>query len=203
MSFLFDKAPQRVYWELTRACDLACRHCRAEAIPARDPRELGTAEALRLLDELLGFGPRPPYVILTGGDPLKRPDLLTLVEHARSVGLPVLVAPSATLLLTRETAHALKAAGVETMSLSLDGSNAERHDGLRQIPGTFFRTLEAVQDVLDAGIQLQINTLVTQETLPDLEEIFRLVSSLGAQRWSLFFLISVGRGRLLGQLERW
>ena len=201
MSFLFDKAPQRVYWELTRACDLACRHCRAEAIPSRDSRELGTAEALRLLDQLLTFGPRPPHVILTGGDPLKRPDLLALVEHARKAGLPVLVAPSVTPLLTREKLQALKVAGVETMSLSLDGSTAERHDGLRQVPGTFFRTLEAIRDILDAGIQLQINTLVTQETLTDIEEIHRLVTLLGVPRWSLFFLITVGRGRLLGQLS--
>jgi radical SAM protein len=197
---IFSEAPLRVYWELTRACDLACRHCRAEAIPSRAPDELTTAEAFRLLDELAESGAPAPHVILTGGDPLKRPDLLAIVEHAVGVRLPVSVAPSATGFLTREKIQALKAAGVEAMSLSLDGSNAERHDSLRGVPGTFARTAEAVRDVVDSGIPLQINTLVTTETVGDLPEIHRLVCSLGAQRWSLFFLIQVGRGRLLGQL---
>lgn len=200
MSFVFAEVPRRVYWELTRACDLACRHCRAEAIPCRDPEELTTVEGFRLLDQLAEFGTPAPHVILTGGDPLKRPDFLALAKHGVAVGLPVSVAPSATPLLTRGKIWALKAAGVEAMSLSLDGSNPARHDGLRGVPGTFARTLDAARDVLDSGIPLQINTLVTTETLDDLPAIHRLVSSLGVQRWSLFFLISVGRGRVLGQL---
>ena len=102
MGFVFAERPLRVYWELTRACDLACRHCRAEAIPCRDPEELTTVEGFRLLDQLAEFGTPAPHVILTGGDPLKRPDFLALVEHAVGVGLPVSVAPSATTLLTRE-----------------------------------------------------------------------------------------------------
>ncbi len=201
MSFVFAEAPLRVYWELTRACDLACRHCRADAIPRRHPAELTTPEGFRLLGELAKFGTPAPHVILTGGDPLKRPDFLTLVEHAVSAGVPVSVAPSATNLLTREKIQALKAAGVEAMSLSLDGSTAERHDGLRGVAGTFLRTVEAAHDVLEAGIPLQINTLVSAETFQDLGDIHRLVSSQGAQRWSLFFLISVGRGRVLGPLS--
>ena len=111
--FVFAEAPLRVYWELTRACDLTCRHCRAEAIPSRDPDELTTAEAFRLLDELAKSGTPPPHVIFTGGDPLKRPDLLALVERAVGVGLPVSVAPSATGVLAWELIQALKAAGVE------------------------------------------------------------------------------------------
>ena len=200
MSFVFAEAPLRVYWELTRGCDLACRHCRAEAMPWRDPEELTTAEAFRLLDQLTEFGSPPPHVILTGGDPLKRPDFLAIVEHAVGAGLPTSVAPSATGLLTRGKILALKAAGVQAMSLSLDGSTPARHDGLRGVPGTFARTLEAAGDVVESGIPLQVNTLVTTETFADLPDIHRLVSSVGAERWSLFFLISVGRGRLLGQL---
>jgi len=198
--YVFARAPLRVYWELTRACDLACRHCRAEAIPSRHPEELTTEEGFRLLDQLVEFGPPAPHVILTGGDPLKRPDLQALVEHGVSAGLPVSVSPSATGLLTRERVLALKAAGVQAMSLSLDGSTAEPHDGVRGIPGTFALTLAAAREVVDSGIPLQINTLVTSETAGDLSEIHRLVSAIGAQRWSLFFLISVGRGRVLGQL---
>jgi radical SAM protein len=198
--YVFARAPLRVYWELTRACDLACRHCRAEAIPSRNPEELTTAEGFRLLDQLAEFGTPAPHVVLTGGDPLKRPDLLALVEHGVSAGLPISVSPSATGLLTRERIQALKAAGVEAMSLSLDGSTAERHDGLRGVPGTFDHTLGTAREIVDAGIPLQINTLVTSETAGDLPAIHRVVSDIGAQRWSLFFLISVGRGRVLGQL---
>lgn len=198
--YVFGEAPLRVYWELTRACDLACRHCRAEAVPERHPEELTTAEGLRVLGELRAFGAEPPHVILTGGDPLKRPDFLALVAHAVEIGLPVSVAPSATPLLTRERVQALKAAGVEAMSLSLDGSTARRHDGLRGVPGTFARTLEAAASVVESGVPLQVNTLVTTESLDDLPAIHDRVASAGAQRWSLFFLIAVGRGRLLGQL---
>jgi radical SAM protein len=198
--YVFARAPLRVYWELTRACDLACRHCRAEAIASRSPEELTTTEGFRLLDQLAGFGPPPPHVVLTGGDPLKRPDLLALVEHGVGAGLPISVSPSATGLLTRERIQTLKAAGVEAMSLSLDGSTAERHDGLRCVPGTFDHTLATAREIVDAGIPLQINTLVTSETVGDLPAIQRVVSEVGAQRWSLFFLISVGRGRVLGQL---
>src|SRR3990172_5880939 len=101
MSFVFAKAPLRIYWELTRACDLACRHCRAEAVPRRNPNELAKEEAFRLLEQLAEFGTPPPHLILTGGDPLKRPDFLALVERAVEFGFPVSVAPSATPLLTR------------------------------------------------------------------------------------------------------
>ncbi len=198
--YVFARAPLRVYWELTRACDLACRHCRAEAIASRHPEELTTAEGFRLLDQLAEFGTPPPHVVLTGGDPLKRPDLLALVEHGVGAGLPISVSPSATGLLTRERIQALKAAGVEAMSLSLDGSTAEVHDGVRGIPGTFALTLATAREVVDAGIPLQVNTLVTSATAGDLPAIHRVVSDIGAQRWSLFFLISVGRGRVLGQL---
>ncbi|MBI3030352.1 MAG: TIGR04053 family radical SAM/SPASM domain-containing protein [Candidatus Rokubacteria bacterium] len=198
--YVFERAPLRVYWELTRACDLACRHCRAEAIPSRHPEELMTEEGFRLLDQLAEFGPPAPHVVLTGGDPLKRPDLLALVEHGVGAGLPISVSPSATGLLTRERVLALKAAGVEAMSLSLDGSTAELHDGVRGIPGTFAFTVGAAREVVESGIPLQINTLVTAETAADLPAIHRLVGAIGAQRLSLFFLISVGRGRELGQL---
>jgi len=196
----FDLAPVRVYWELTRACDLACRHCRAEAMPERAPDELTTRECERVLRELAAAGPPAPHVVFTGGDPLKRPDLLELVGIGVALGLGVSVAPAATSVLTREVVDALKAAGVGAMSLSLDGSSPARHDRLRSILGCFGWTLVAAERIVTASIPLQINTLVTAETEPDLEEIARLVARLGAARWSLFFLIPVGRGRTLRPL---
>ncbi|MBI4562980.1 MAG: TIGR04053 family radical SAM/SPASM domain-containing protein [Candidatus Rokubacteria bacterium] len=199
--FVFAEAPLRVYWEVTRACDLACRHCRAEAIPRRDPRELGTAEGRRLLDALAEFGRPGPRVVLTGGDPLKRADLWDLIEYGIGLGLRLSLAPSATPALTRAAITRLKALGIEAMSLSLDGSTAAIHDGIRRVRGCFIRTMEAALDTVAVGIPLQINSLVTAENLDDLPEVHRLVRVVGATRWSLFFLIPVGRGRVLGQVS--
>ncbi|OGK95824.1 MAG: radical SAM/SPASM domain-containing protein [Candidatus Rokubacteria bacterium RIFCSPHIGHO2_02_FULL_73_26] len=196
----FERAPARVYWELTRACDLACRHCRAEALHEREPGELTTEECQGVLRQLAAAEQPLPHVIFTGGDPLKRPDLLALVRYAVALGLGASVAPSATHALTQEAVDALKAAGVGAMSLSLDGSTAARHDGIRGVPGCFDETVAAAPRITGAGIPLQINTLVTAETEPDLEAIAGVVAGLGAARWSLFFLISVGRGRTLTPL---
>jgi AdoMet-dependent heme synthase len=195
--FVFDHAPLRVYWEVTRACDLACRHCRAAAVPDRDPAELDGAEALAVLEQIAAFGPPGPHLVLTGGDPLKRPDLFDLIAAARARGLKVSVSPSATPLLTRGTIGRLRAAGVDAISLSIDGSTPERHDAFRGFRGTFARTLAAAHAAGDVGLPVQINTLVAAETLSDLPEIYALARGVGAARWSLFFLVTVGRGSVL------
>ena len=196
-SFVYARAPQRVYWETTRACDLACRHCRAEAAPDPDPAELTTAEGRRLLERVAAFGEPLPHVVLTGGDPLKRKDLFELVAAARTLGLRVSVAPSATPLLTPEALRQLHTAGIDAISLSLDGSTAEGHDAIRGIPGTYERTLEAARIARETGLPFQVNTLVCAETVDDLPAIHDLVVAMGAARWSLFFLVTVGRGQVL------
>jgi radical SAM protein len=196
-SLRFDQAPRRVYWEVTRACDLACRHCRAGAEPHPDPGELTTEDGLALIDRLARFGAPLPHLVLTGGDPLKRSDLFVLIAAAQARGFPVSVAPSATPLLTVEIVDQLKAAGVEAVSLSLDGSDASRHDALRGVAGCFDRTIAAARACASRGLPFQINTLVSEETLEDLPDIRRLAAVLGADRWSLFFLVTVGRGAVL------
>ena len=193
----FDRAPRRVYWEVTQACDLACRHCRAEASPRPDPAELTKREGLALIDRLARFGAPLPHLVLTGGDPLKRPDLFELIGAARALGFGVSVAPSATPLLTPEMIARLGAAGVEAVSLSLDGSDAARHDALRRVPGCFDRTVAAAHACAVAGLPFQVNTVVCRETLADLAAIHAVAAGLGAARWSLFFLVAVGRGRVL------
>lgn len=200
-AYRFDRAPLRIYWEVTRSCDLACRHCRADAMPDADPDELDAAEGRRLLDAIASFGPPLPKVVFTGGDPLKRGDLFDLIRYARSLGLGVSVAPSATPLLTADAIRRLKAEGVEAISLSLDGATAERHDAIRGIPGTFERTLEAARTARDVGLPYQVNTLVSAETVDDMPAIQGLATELGAARWSLFFLVSVGRGEVLESLS--
>lgn len=194
-SSVYARAPIMLYWEVTRACDLACTHCRAEAIPFRDPQELTTAEAKSLLRQIVEFGDPMPHLVCTGGDPLMRPDLMEIVREAVDHGLRVSIAPSGTSSLTREVLARLKQAGVQSLSLSLDGSTPPRHDGFRGVPGCFGWTAQAARWARE--LPLQINTLVTAETLSDLPDLFRLVSSLHIVRWSLFFLIPVGRGRAL------
>jgi radical SAM protein len=196
-TYTFGEAPVRVYWELTRACDLACRHCRAEARPRRAADELTTAECEGVLAALAAARPRPPHVVLTGGDPLAREDLVHLVEHGTGLGLPMAVAPSATAGVTRPVVDALKRAGVTAMSLSLDGPTPAHHDGLRGVLGCFGWTLVAAQRIVSAGIPLQVNTLVTADSEPRLEEMAKVVAGLGASRWSLFFLVTVGRATAL------
>ena len=192
--FVFDRAPLRVYWEVTRACDLACRHCRADAEPSPHPDELDTVAGLRLLDRIAAFGPPLPHLVLTGGDPLKRSDLFTLVGAARDRGLRVSLSPSATPLLTRTAILRLKVAGIDAISLSLDGATPERHDAFRGFPGTFARTLAAARAAELVALPVQVNTLVAAQTLPHLPAIYDLVRDVGAARWSLFFLVGVGRG---------
>jgi radical SAM protein len=186
-----------VYWEVTRGCDLVCRHCRAEAAPEPDPAQLSTHEGLALIARLAAFEVPLPHLVLTGGDPIARRDLFELIAAARARGFEVSVAPSATPRLTAETIAALAAAGVAAISLSLDGADAARHDGLRGVPGCFGRTVAAARAAVSNGLPFQVNTLVSDETLDDLGAIYLLAGALGAQRWSLFFLVSVGRGTLL------
>src|SRR5512142_182250 len=126
--YVYGRAPMLVYWETTLACGLACRHCRASAMADRSPRELTTTEGLRLLDDITGFGRPYPHVVFTGGDPLIRPDLVELVEGATARGIGASLAPAATGLLTREALERLHAAGIQNISLSIDGSTADIHD---------------------------------------------------------------------------
>ena len=198
MPFVFDTAPQRIYWELTRACDLACLHCRANANPCADERELNTSEVFRILGQLAAEA--KPHVVLTGGDPLKRRDFFDIVEQTVGLGLPCNVSPSVTPLLTSTAIKTLALMRIAAMSLSLDGSTPIRHDSLRGVVGTFARTVQLAREIVEAPIALQINTLVTDQTVDDLPDIHRVVRDIGAHRWSLFFLISTGRGTSLGQI---
>src|SRR5579872_5575756 len=184
----FDQAAMLVIWEATQACDLACVHCRASAQSERNPHELTTEQGYALLDEIRAFG--EPLMVFTGGDPLKRPDLLDLIRYSVKIGLRTNVTPSATPLLTAEAIDAFKAAGVSRMAISLDGPDAATHDDFRGIPGTFDRAMFALHEAQKIGLDTQLQTTVTQRNLARLPEIAREV---GTKMWSLFFLIVTGR----------
>ena len=196
----YSHTPLNIYWETTQACALACRHCRAEAVPFSHPQELTFAEGVALLQQINDFGHPLPHLILTGGDPLARQGLFSLIDYARSLGIGVSITPAATAKLTRDMLARLQDHGVEGLGLSLDGSTAERHDSIRGVPGTFERTLEALRWAGDLEMPLQVNTLVAAETADDLPATFNLLKGFALSRWSLFFLISVGRGKVLQPL---
>ncbi|HKD45471.1 MAG TPA: TIGR04053 family radical SAM/SPASM domain-containing protein [Candidatus Angelobacter sp.] len=198
----FSRNPLLVYWEMTQACGLACKHCRAEAVPVAHPRELTTSESKSFLNQLTDFGTPLPHLILTGGDPLRRQDIYVLIDHARGLGLEVSITPSATPELTGGAITRLNDHGIQSLGLSLDGSCATRHDAIRAVPGTFDRTMAAAHHAGQLGLPVQINTLVAEETADDLPAIYELLSSnFPVMRWSLFFLIAVGRGKALNEVS--
>ncbi|ELZ39755.1 radical SAM protein [Halorubrum tebenquichense] len=190
-----DRRPLVLVWEVTRACGLACRHCRADARPRRHPDELTTAEGKRLLADAAEFGDGQ-LVVLSGGDPLARDDLTELVAHGDDLGLRMTITPSGTRSLTPERVRDLGDAGIARMALSLDGPTRERHDAFRG-EESYADTVEAARAARDAGIPLQVNTTVCADTVDDLPAIRDRVRELGAVLWSVFFLVPVGRGRVL------
>ncbi|GIW52194.1 MAG: radical SAM protein [Gemmatimonadales bacterium] len=195
---VYSAAPRNVYWEMTVACELACKHCRASAIPRRDPLELSFEEGCSLIRDVKEMG---SMLILTGGDPMLRPDLFELIAYARSIGVPVSITPSATPSLTRDAVRRFKELGVAALGISLDGPAAELHDSFRGVPGTFARSLEILAWAREVRLPVQVNTTVTLSTLPHLGNLYRLLSERAVppvRRWSLFLLVPVGRGVELG-----
>ncbi|WP_345039830.1 TIGR04053 family radical SAM/SPASM domain-containing protein [Georgenia daeguensis] len=192
--------PLIVIWEATRACALACRHCRAEAAPGRHPSELSTDEATALMEQVVAFGRPYPIFVITGGDCFERDDLAEIVRRGRALGLAVAVSPSGTAKLTRDSLADLHDAGVNALSLSLDGADAATHDGFRRVPHTFDRTIAGWRAARELGMKVQINTTVARHDVHQLADIAALVRQEGALTWSGFLLVPTGRGADLGSL---
>lgn len=195
----FSERPFLAIWEVTQACDLACVHCRASAQPDRHPMELTTREGKRLIDQIAEL--HVPVFVLTGGDPIKRPDLFELIAHARAVGVRVSLTPSATPLLTKEIIFRLKEAGLARLAVSMDGASAGTHDAFRGLNGSFARTLEAVRWANEAGLPVQINTTFSHRNIGEIEAIVSLMEQLKITLWSVFFLVPTGRGKLADLLN--
>ncbi len=190
----FNERPFIAIWEVTQACDLACVHCRASAQPDRHPMELSTDEGKKLIDQIAAL--KVPVFVLTGGDPIKRPDLFELIWYARSVGVRVSLTPSATPLLTRDVIVRLKEAGLARLAVSMDGASAETHDAFRGMSGSFARTLDAVRWANEVGLAVQINTTFSRRNIGEIDNIVALIEKLKITLWSVFFLVPMGRGKL-------
>ena len=199
--FTYAHAPLLIYWEATQSCELACIHCRATAMARRDAQELTTSEAKGLFEQIASFQGRPqPHLVITGGDPLQRPDLFELIGYARGLGLSVSATPAGTALLTEKVINQFKEAGISSLALSLDGSTPELHDAFRGVKGSYRWTMDGARAIINQGIPLQINTMVTESALPDLPAVHQVIQGMGITRWALFFLIATGRGRTLAQV---
>lgn len=189
----FDKAPFLVIWETTQACDLACKHCRAEAQPNRHSDELSTAEARKLLEDVRSFG--PIIFVFSGGDALKRPDIVELTRYGAELGLRMAITPATTPLCTEEKLRELYEAGMSRLAVSLDGSTAAVHDEFRQVQGSFDHGLRILRTAREVGMSTQVNTVVARHNVNDFTVMAELLSELGIVFWEVFFLIPMGRAR--------
>jgi len=201
----YDEKPVLVFWETTKACQLKCKHCRAEAILQALPGELSTEEGKALIDSLTDFGRPYPILILTGGDPLMRKDIFELIEYAVEKGIRVGLAPAVTPLLTEETIERIAESGVRAVSISLDSPFPEVHDAIRGIEGTWERTVWAIKEFLKHGLAVQVNTVVMRETIEGLPEMVKLLKDLGVEIWEVFYFVPTGRGNFESDLrpEEW
>jgi len=181
-----------VAWEVTRSCNLACVHCRAAALDRPYENELSTDECRAFLDEVASFA--RPIIILTGGEPLLRPDIFEIAAHGHQKGLRMTMAVNGT-LLTREIARKMIESGVQRISISLDGATAATHDSFRQVRGAFEGALQGVDSARAEGLDFQINTTITRINLQELPAIQELAVSLGAVAHHIFLLVPMGRGK--------
>ena len=192
------EAPRVIAWEITRRCALACKHCRGSARDMQYAGEFTTGECIKTIDSIASFS--KPILILTGGEPMNRPDIYELAAHATEQGLHVVMAPCGH-LITPKTAQKLKDSGVRAISISIDGATEAAHDAFRGVPGAYARTLEGLQHAIDAGIPFQLNTTVTRQNADDLPALLEQAIRLGAKTFDLFFLVPTGRGAELRDLE--
>lgn len=181
-----------IAWEVTRSCNLACRHCRASSKHGIYPDELTTRECFKLIDEIVSFS--HPVIILTGGEPLLRKDIFEIIEYGRKQGLTLVMAPNGT-LLNDENIAGIIASGIKRISVSLDGPDADSHDSLRQVPGAFKQACDGIRKAKNAGLEFQINSTVTKRNMELLPQIMSLAKDLGAKAQHIFLLVPTGRAK--------
>ena len=181
-----------VFWEVTAGCNLECRHCRRlDVSRALMDSDLSHAEGLQLIDQIAACG--QPILVLSGGEPLMRPDIFELARYAADRGLPVALATNG-MLLTRDVARQIRDAGIGRVSISVDGHRADLHDDFRGQPGAFAGALTALGRLRQVGISRQINCTVTTENVEHLDAIYRLASMLEVDALYFFLLVPVGCG---------
>ncbi|MDT8306418.1 MAG: radical SAM protein [Anaerolineae bacterium] len=184
-------APRLIFWETTAGCNLNCIHCRRMTVADQLlPQDLTTEESLRMVDEIAAVG--RPILVLSGGEPLFRPDIYQIARYASDAGLIVALASNAT-LIDREVAQRIKDAGVRRVSVSFDGADAPTHDIFRG-QGAFDRALEGIGHLREVGLPFQINTTVARHNVHQMPETLAFAEQIGAVALHLFLLVPVGCG---------
>lgn len=194
-SSLYQEKPALIFWETTRACLLSCHHCRASSQPSSLPGELSTEQAISMMEQIKNFGKPYPVVIFTGGDPIMRRDLTYLLEYAKYLGITTAVSPAVTHLITDDVLNSLKATGVKSISISVDGASAKTHDGIRGVQGTFERSKKTLKKAREFGLKVQVNTTVMRSNVSELVDIMHFVKMNEVKNWEVIFLVKTGRAK--------
>ncbi len=204
MKWPVETKPLLVFWETTKACKLACKHCRAEAIEKPLPGELSTDEAYRLIDMITEFGKPYPILVLTGGDPLMRRDIKEIVEYAVGKGLKTALSPAVTPLL-EDQIDWIAGSGLNAVSISIDSPRPEVHDAIRGIPGVWERSVKVLKSLIERGVNVQVNSVVMNSTKNDLADLLAMIKDLGVKTWEVFYLVPTGRASMDEMLrpEEW
>jgi radical SAM protein with 4Fe4S-binding SPASM domain len=185
-----------VLWEITRSCALKCIHCdHGESSNGTKSEELSTYEAYKTIDQIVAL--RPAEFIITGGDPLARPDLDQVIDYARRRGLEPAVALSPSPNLTSEWLTKLRDSGARKVIFAINGSTSHRHDLLTAVRGSFDLTMTAINLARAAGLTIEIDTLITRRNFSEIEAIADLVDLIEATAWNVHFLVPVGPSRKL------
>jgi heme b synthase len=181
-----------IAWEVTRSCNLNCVHCRAAANCGPYPGELSTQKCFQLIDEIAAMS--SPVIILTGGEPLLRPDIFEIAAYGTGKGLRMVLATNGT-LVDESIARRMIASGIKRVSISIDGADAQSHDAFRNEPGAFAGAMRGIDALKSAGMEFQINTTITAANLFQIKDILKLAKKLGAAAHHIFLLVPTGRGR--------
>jgi len=193
-----EHVPRLIFWELTSACNLKCIHCRARPTEQASPEELTTAEGKCLIDRIVSFA--DPVLVLSGGEPLVRPDVFEISAYAASKGLRTALATNGT-LITPEAARRIKDSGIRRVSVSIDGAAAASHDEFRQIPGAFDEAWQGTENLKAVGVPFQINTTVTRHNVKEVPDILNLAVERGAVALHVFLLVPTGCGKEIADQE--
>jgi len=180
--------PRLIFWEVTKGCNLRCVHCRATATELASPTDLPTPKAIDIIKQISEFA--NPILVLSGGEPLYRPDIFQLATYATERGIRVALATNGT-LVTKEIAKKIVNSGVKRVSISLDGANAETHDSFRGIPGAFEAAIYGFRNLKELGMPVQINMTIAKHNAVELPKVLELVRNLGADALHTFLLVPV------------
>ena len=182
--------PRWIAWEITGQCNLRCIHCRSSSDLETIPGVFTTSQSKKLIDEVVDYA--SPVLVLTGGEPLLRPDWHEIARYETEKGLRMCLATNGT-LVNDDVCSKIRDAGIRMVSLSLDGSIAEIHDSFRQQPGAFQGVLRAVEHFKRFDIPFLINSSFTRRNQQDIPNVYRLAKQLGARAWYLFMIVPTGR----------